>query len=57
MAANPPSQAAFTVKTNGQTLIVCAGRTLTTMTAELFSDAANASSVTTPATIPYAYVS
>lgn len=51
MAVNPPSQAFFTVKTNGQSLVVSAGSSASVLTAELFSDAANATALTSPVAI------
>lgn len=51
MPTLPDSGVSFTVQTNGQTLIVSAGQTMSALTTPLFSDAACTASVTTPQTI------
>jgi len=51
MPTLPASGVSFTVKTNGQTLIVSAGVSYGTLTALLYSDAACTAAVTTPHTI------
>jgi len=51
MPTLPDSGVSFTVQTNGQTLVVAAGTSASSLVQTLYSDAACTSSVTTPATI------